>query len=177
MEKLSSKEIFIGRLVRLSIDKFKLPSGDNVTREIVKHPEASAIIPVVKNGGKEKIVLVKQFRAPVDKKLWEIPAGIIEKGEKPLECAKRELMEETGLRGGRWIKLTSFYSSPGFSNEEIHLFLGYDLEYQKNAKKERNLKLREFTYGELKNWVEQGKIRDSKTLIGISLASDYQKRG
>lgn len=168
MKKISSKEIYNGQLLRLVKDEFKTPTGRLATREIVHHPGAAAIVPLIKRQGKQWVVLVKQFRAPVEDKLWEIPAGLMESGETPLECAKRELREETGLVGGKWSKLVSFYSSPGFTDEKINLFLGYELEYQKGAKKETNLEVGEFSFDNLEDMLESGEIVDSKTLIGIS---------
>ncbi len=168
MKKISSKEIYKGRLLRLVEDKYKLSTGHLVTREIVHHPGAAAIVPLIRREGKQWVVLVKQFRAPVGDKLWEIPAGLMESGETPLECAKRELREETGLVGGKWVKLASFYSSPGFTDERISLFMGYELEYQEGAKKEANLEVGEFSFDDLEDMLKSGEIVDSKTLIGIS---------
>lgn len=169
MKKLSSKKIFEGKLLRLLVDEIELKGGKVVTREIVKHPEASAIVPIINKKGEERVILVRQYRPSVKETLWEIPAGLIEEGETPLDCAKRELLEETGFYGERWEKLISFYSSPGFCDERIHLFSVYDLEYKRNEKTEVNLKVKEFRRPELEKKIRNGKIKDSKTIIGISL--------
>lgn len=174
MKKLSSKEIYSGRLLRLVEDRYQSSSGRTVTREIVHHPGAAAIVPIMKVPNEKRIVLVRQFRAPVAGKLWEIPAGKIESGETPLECAKRELKEETGLGGGKWTKLVSFYSSPGFTDEKINLFMGEELEYQKGVKKEANLEVGEFSFDDLEDMLKSGKIVDSKTLIGISRTRKFR---
>lgn len=135
-KKISSREIFNGEILKLHLDRVKLPNGKVATREKVSHPGAVGIIPVNEKGS---IFVVKQFRYPIKKILIEIPAGKIDRGETPDECARRELEEETGAVGGKLIHLISFYSSPGFCDEIMHLYIGLDFK-----KKDNNLDEDEF---------------------------------
>src|SRR4030042_1154736 len=170
-KKISSEEIFKGEIVGLYVDRVKLPNNKIVTREKVTHPGAVGIIPVSKEG---KIILVKQFRYPLGRVLLEIPAGKLGKNENSRDCAKRELKEEIGAAGGKLIHLTTFYTSPGFCNEILYLYLAIDFE-----RKENNLDEDEFlTVVELKmkdalDYIENGKIKDAKTIIGVLLSRDY----
>src|SRR4030043_1155887 len=128
-KKISSKKIFGGKIIELFVDEVKLPNNKVVTREKVTHPGAVGIVPVNKEG---KIMLVEQFRYPLESVLLEIPAGKLEKSESPLECAARELKEEIGATGGKLIHLTTFYTSPGFCDEILYLYLAIDFERKEN---------------------------------------------
>lgn len=121
---LSSEEAFSGKLLHLFVDKVQLPNGDGATREYIKHPGAVGILPVTEDGS---MVFVKQYRYPVHSVIYEIPAGKLEKGEEFLPSAKRELSEETGLTADSWTRLTSICTTPGFTDETIHLFLAKGL--------------------------------------------------
>ena len=173
-KKISSEKIFKGEIVELYVDKVKLPNNKIVTREKVTHPGAVGIVPISKEG---KIMLVKQFRYPLGSTLLEIPAGKLGKGEDPRDCAIRELKEEIGAEGGRLIHLVDFYTSPGFCDEILYLYLALDFE-----KKENNLDDDEFLeVFELKlidapSFIENGNIKDAKTIIGILLSRDYLSR-
>lgn len=173
-KKISSKEIFKGEILELFVDKVKLQNDKIVTREKVSHPGAVGIVPINKEG---EIVLVKQFRYPLNSVLIEIPAGKLGKNEIPLNCARRELREEIGAAGGKLIHLADFYTSPGFCDEILYLYLAIGFE-----KKENNLDEDEFLeIVELKmmdaiSYIESGKLKDAKTIIGILLARDYLNR-
>jgi ADP-ribose pyrophosphatase len=112
--------IYQGKIIKVKELDIKLPNGLMGKREIVEHPGAVAILTTTKDG---KIVLIKQFRKACEEILWEIPAGKLEKGEAPLDCAKRELKEETGYTARNWALLGKFYTSPGFCNELIYTSL------------------------------------------------------
>src|SRR4030042_4689127 len=170
-KKISSEEIFKGEIVGLYVDRVKLPNNKIVTREKVTHPGAVGIIPVSKDG---KIILVKQFRYPLGSVLLEIPAGKLGKNENSMDCARRELKEEIGAAGGKLIHLSTFYTSPGFCDEILYLYLAIDFE-----RKENNLDEDEFlTIVELKLkdalvYIKNGKIKEAKTIIGVLLSRDY----
>ena len=133
---LNSKNIFSGRFIKLRLDEVILPNGRKSTREIVEHPGAIAVVAV---NGDNDIFMVRQYRKPIEKELLEIPAGKLEKGESKEMCAKRELMEETGYYPHDIKYITSFYSSPGFSNEIIYLFLARNLE--KNSERQISMSI------------------------------------
>jgi ADP-ribose pyrophosphatase len=117
---IKTEKIFEGRIITVQVDEVELPNGKTSTRELVKHPGAVAVIAVT---DEEKIVMVEQYRKPLEKEIVEIPAGKLEKGEDPAECAKRELEEETGYGCTNLELLTSFYTSPGFADELVHVYL------------------------------------------------------
>jgi len=170
-KKISSKKIFGGEIIELYIDKVKLPNKKIATREKVTHPGAVGIVPVSREG---KIILVEQFRYPPGRVLLEIPAGKLGKKEAPADCARRELKEEIGAAGGKLIHLTTFYTSPGFCDEILYLYMAIDFE-----RKENNPEDDEFlTVVELKMkdalvYIKNRKIKDAKTIIGILLSRDY----
>ncbi len=170
-QKVKSRIIFKGGIIDLYLDKVKLPNGKIATREKVSHPGAVGIVPITEKGN---ILLVKQFRYPVKKVLMEIPAGKIDKGEIPLECAKRELKEETGAAGGKLIHLKTFYSSPGFCNEIMHLFMAEGFKKgNKCPEDDEFLEIVEIKMEDSLSFIESGRLKDAKTIIGILLAQNY----
>jgi ADP-ribose pyrophosphatase len=133
-------------------------------KEIVEHGDAVAIVPV--GGG--HVTLVRQQRPAVGGKVLELPAGILEEGESPLECARRELREETGLHGGEWVEVASFFTSPGFTDERIHLFVATGLEEGEASPEEsEDLELVRVPLDQVPSLIEE--VEDGKTLAGLLL--------
>lgn len=161
---IERQEVFAGRLISLVVDELRLPTGVEVTREVVLHPPAVAILPVLPD---ERLLLVKQYRHPVEDHLWEIPAGLIEASESPLVAAKRELREETGYEAGEWKELLSFFTSPGFTDERITLFEASDLESAGSPDPHEIEGIRAFSCSELTSMIEESTIRDAKTILAI----------
>ena len=163
-----SRRVYEGKIINLRVDEVILPNGKKTSREIVEHGGAVAAVPLLPGG---RVILIKQFRKPVEEIIYEIPAGRLEREEDPRACMERELEEEIGYRAGELKRLLSYYPSPGFSSELIHLFLATDLE-----KKKRNLESDEFIeavtlkFDEALKMVEEGRIKDGKTIIGLLLA-------
>ena len=149
------------------------PDGSVSTREVVIHPGAVAILPVFDD---RQILLVRQYRHPVDTPLWEIPAGKLEQGEDALACAKRELLEETGYEAASWEKLLSFYTSPGFCNEQITLYLASELSKATEPIPGEIAAQGLFYPRQLKKMVKTGGIRDGKTLLALLLADSRLDR-
>ena len=169
MEKtLSVKDIFSGRILKLQVEEVELPNGRKSTREIVRHPGAVGVIPFVDD---ETVVMVKQYRKPVEEYLIEIPAGKLERDENPLECAKRELEEETGYRANLWEYLGFIYTSPGFSDEKIHIYRARYLVKSGNLDKDEDefLDLVYLKLDEVEGEILSGRIVDSKTLSAFYL--------
>lgn len=165
---LNSKTVFSGRILNLRIEEVRLPNGKTSTREIVDHPGAVAVVAM---NEKKEVLMVRQFRKPVESVLLEIPAGKLEKGEDKEECAQRELMEETGFFARDLRHLTDFYTSPGFSSEIMHLFLARDLESKpKEADEDEYIQMEEVPFEEAIEKVYTGQIRDAKTIVGLLLA-------
>ena len=170
-KKISSKKIFGGKIIELYVDEVELQNNKVVTREKVSHPGAVGIVPLSKEG---KIILVKQFRYPTGGVLLEIPAGKMGKNENAADCARRELKEEIGAAGGKLMHLSTFYTSPGFCDEILYLYLATDFERKENNLEEDEfLDVIELKMKDALTYVKNGKIKDAKTIIGILLSRDY----
>jgi 8-oxo-dGTP pyrophosphatase MutT (NUDIX family) len=164
MERIGGEVVWEGRINKVRVDRFRYDDGEEAEREIVEHPGS---VGVVAHDG-ERVYLVKQPREPVDEPgLLELPAGKLdEEGESPLDTAQRELSEEIGKGARTWQHLTSFYTSPGFTNEECHLFMATDL-YDESADTDENERIQviELPLSELDRGIRD--CRDSKTLVGL----------
>ncbi len=162
---LKAEKIYSGRVVGLARETIAFPDGKEAVREIVQHPGASAMVPMI---SPTEVIMIKQFRYSAKKMLWEIPAGTLEPGETPLACAERELVEEIGYRAGKMTPLGGFYTSPGFCNEFLHLFLATDLEPAKsNLDKDERLEVHRIPMKEAIRKIETGDIIDAKTIVGL----------
>ncbi|HSU79181.1 MAG TPA: NUDIX hydrolase [Candidatus Angelobacter sp.] len=162
---IESRVLFEGRIIDVYLDTVELPNGKQSTREIVKHPGAVAIIPMTENG---ELLLVRQFRKALEKEIYEIPAGKLEKGEDPKTCALRELEEETGYKTDSIEKVASFYTSPGFADELIHIY--YTQSLKKGTEKldeDEFLELVSVSLNEAKDMVTDGRIHDAKTVYAV----------
>jgi ADP-ribose pyrophosphatase len=162
-----------GRVVDVFRDTVKV-RWDGEEREavydLVHHPGATAIVPLFEDG---TVALLHQFRYAVGTEIWEIPAGTLEPGEPFLECARRELEEEIGHRAGRWTLLATFYTSPGFCDEELHVFLAEDLSPGRvGPDPDEHLEVVRVPLSEALTWVETGRIVDAKTMIGLLRARE-----
>ncbi len=165
---LESRSIFEGKVIKVRVDRVLLTGGQESEREIVEHLGAVAVVPVDENG---RVYLVRQYRKPLEKMLLEIPAGKLEPGEDPLECARRELTEEIGFFPQTIRKLTFYYSSPGFSNEGIHLYLATDLIRQDTPGEEGEfLEVLSMPLAEALSMVMSQEIEDGKTIAGLLMA-------
>lgn len=168
---IHSKRIYNGRIINLRVDEVILPNGKKTIREIMEHPGAVAIVPLLSD---KRVILIEQFRKAVERIILEIPAGKLERGETPLSCAKRELVEETGYQAGKLKKIISFYPSPGFTTEIIHIFVATNLkrQYKKmNLDEDEFLEIKIVKLNKAIEYIEQGKIKDSKTIIGLLLTA------
>lgn len=168
---LSSRRIYEGRAVRLRVDTVKMPDGRETTREVVEHDDCVAIVAV---DGEDNILLVKQFRKPVEKELLEIPAGGIDPGETPEDCVRREMREETGFLPQKVEKLGGFYSSPGFCTEYLYLYLATDLVHSPlQAEDTAGISLVRAPLAKIPELIASGAIVDAKSIAGLLL---YLKR-
>src|SRR5690625_551646 len=164
---IKKTKIFDGKIISLQVDDVRLPDGNTSKREIVKHPGAVAIIAVTEE---EKILFVKQYRKPLERSLIEIPAGRIEEGEEPKITALRELEEETGYTAKDLKFVTSFYTSPGFANEIIHLYITEDIQRLAETVQgddDEYIEIIELCLDEDHEYVQTGKIQDAKTNYAI----------
>ena len=164
-DKISSTQIFSGKLIDLYLDKVRLPNGKKSTREWIDHPGAVCIVPILDNGD---ILLIRQFRYGPREEFIEIPAGKIDKNEDPLKCGLRELEEETGYKSNKLTFLTNIHPAIGFSNEKMWMYLAEELELSKKKLDEDEfLELLPTPLNQAIEWVFSGKITDVKTIIGI----------
>jgi 8-oxo-dGTP pyrophosphatase MutT (NUDIX family) len=170
-ERVGSEEIWSGKIATVRVDRVRYDDGEEADREVVAHPGAVAI--VAHDG--EQLYLVAQPREAVDEQaLLELPAGKLdEEGEEPLETAKRELAEEIGKAAREWKHLTTFYNSPGFSNEVVHIYLATDL-FDESAEAEENerIEIEHMPLAELDRLIAD--CRDSKTLVGLLWLRAYE---
>jgi ADP-ribose diphosphatase len=164
MKLISSKELFRSEIFRLTEDDAIDPSGFEIKRVIVQHRGSAVMLAVDE---KKRILLVRQYRLPARSYLWELPAGRLDEGEKPLQAAKRELVEETGYRARFWKKLVSFYPSPGYVAEKMFLFVATGLTAgEATPMGDERIEARWFTSREIEEAIRTGKIADAKTMIG-----------
>jgi len=165
MKLVSSKEITRNRLFTVTWDHATDPDGFEIERAIVHHRGSAVMMPLDE---KRRILLVRQFRLPARQFLWELPAGSVDPGEKPLQTARRELVEETGYRAKKWIKLAEFYPSPGFLSEKMTIYLATGLTAgQAKPMEDERIETRWFTRKEIDAMIRSGKILDAKTNIGF----------
>ncbi len=160
-----SEEIYSGRVVHLRKDEVTLPNGRKSSREIIEHP--GAVVMLAENSQKQ-LIMVKQFRKAIEDVLLELPAGTLEKNEEIIDCARRELEEETGYQARNWKKIYDFYSAPGFCNEKLTLFFAWDLTKTKtNTDHDEFIEVAEYDKKTIISLLTDNKINDAKTLIGI----------
>ena len=160
-----TRYMYKGSLLRLRVDNVTLPNGFKTTREIVEHPGAVAIIPLLPDN---RILLTKQYRRAANRKMIEIPAGTLERGESPISCAKRELAEETGYTPTRIRRLFSCFLAPGYSTEKIHFFVATDLVPKKTEHPpDETITTHAMKLDECLRGILHGEIQDAKTVCGI----------
>jgi ADP-ribose pyrophosphatase len=165
---ISSEEIFRGRIIKVRVDTVRLPDGGQSTREVVEHSGAVGIVAIDNN---DHVILVRQFRKPINKVMLEIPAGTLFPDEDPLICAQRELKEETGYSALRWSKILSYYSTPGFCNEHLHLFLAHDLSAgETDPDADEFVETVRIPLAEAHELIFRGDIADGKSIIGLQNA-------
>jgi ADP-ribose pyrophosphatase len=159
------KTIWHGRAINFRVDTVKLPNGKKATREFIDHPGAVAIVPFL---DKNHVVMVRQYRHPVGEVTLELPAGKLDKGESLMKCLKRELQEETGYTARKITPLISYWPTPAFANEVLHLYLAENLKPGKmNTDEDEFLQCVVVPFEKALKMVKRGEIRDSKTVIGL----------
>lgn len=171
--RVGEREIHRGPLLRYLVATFEGPDGE-FDREIVEHPGAVSVVPIVDEG--DAALLVRQFRAPLGADLLEIPAGKLDVAGEPLEeAARRELVEEVGMRAGRLEKLAEFYNSPGFCNERAVVFMGLDLtpcEVDRQGVEEQHMTIEKVALDDVPSLIASGALTDAKSIIGLLLARE-----
>jgi ADP-ribose pyrophosphatase len=173
---LRSDELYRGRKIGLRVDRVRMADGRETTREVVFHPGAVAIIPLLPDG---RVIMIRQYRHATGEILLELPAGTRDQpGEAPIDTAARELIEETGYRAGRLAHLSDFYTAPGFCNELMSLFVATELvQGDQHLMDDEAIGVEAHALDEALALIADGTIRDAKTMIGLFLAREWLGRG
>lgn len=162
-----SEKVFGGEIISLRLDTLEHPNGEQTTREVVEH---NGGVVIACQPSADEVILINQYRYPMDEELIELPAGRIDKGEDPFLAAKRELAEETGYEALSWQELAQMYSAPGFCNELLYLYKATDLKFVgKNLDPDEETEVVIVSLTEAWSLVQSGKIRDAKTIAGLGL--------
>jgi len=165
--RLSGRRVYAGKVLSLDLDEVEEPGGVHTTREVVRHSGSVAVLAVQDDG---QVVLVRQYRYPVDDLVWELPAGRLDPGESPEAAAQRELQEEIGHRARVLDKIAFFYTTPGFCDEAMHVFRGSGLEpATAKGDEDERIEVRAFALSELEAMIGRGEVREGKTLVAILL--------
>jgi ADP-ribose pyrophosphatase len=160
-----TKNIYTGHVVTLNIDTVQLPNGVTVDLEVVRHPGAAAMVPMKDD---ETVIMIRQFRHAAGGFIYEIPAGKLYPGEDPLDCAARELQEEIGYKAFSFVLLSSIFTAPGFTDEVIHIYLATGLtKGTQQLDRDEVLEVVELPLKEAIQKIEDGAIRDAKTIVGL----------
>lgn len=167
MRVLGRRRVYEGKVLSLDVDEVEEPGGVRATREVVRHRGSVAALPVHEDG---RMVLVRQYRYAVDAMVWELPAGRLDPGESVEDGARRELEEEVGLRPARLEALATFYTTPGFCDEAMHLFRATGLTtVPARPEADERIEARAFTRLEAAEMIRRGEIREGKTLVALLL--------
>ena len=162
---IESQTVFAGRVLDVAVEKHQMPDGRQASFEIIRHPGGSAVLPVLPDG---RVLLIRQFRPAIGGMVYEIPAGRLEPGESAYDCAGRELIEEAGYSAAQMLPLGGLWSTVGFCDEYIHLFLARDLTgVEQNLEPDEIIDLCPLTLGEALEKVDNGEILDSKTQLAL----------
>jgi ADP-ribose pyrophosphatase len=175
--RIKSKRAYTGKVISLDVDTVAFPDGSTGELEMIRHPGASAVVPFLSDpmGDDPQILLIRQYRYAADGYLYEIPAGRLDAGEAPADCAARELKEETGCTAERVVHLLSFYTTPGFTDEKIHLFMATGLiAGETKHEADEFLDLQPMLLSRALAMVEAGEIVDAKTALGLMYAAGFR---
>ncbi len=172
--RLESELMYDGDFIRVRKDKVRLPDGAVSSREYITHPGAVAVLAILDNGN---LVMERQYRYPLQREFIELPAGKIDHGEDILQCAQRELLEETGYVASEWIHLTTAWPCIGYADERMEYFLARGLVHQGRKLDEGEfLEVFELSLPEAIDWIRQGRINESKTIVGLFWLEKYLNR-
>src|SRR5215218_9306574 len=168
-ERLKHARVYDGKVFDVDRDKVRMPNGRTVTVDVVRHSKSVVLVPMPEPG---KVILIRQYRYPVNAFLWELPAGSVDEGESPEEAARRECHEEIGLVPSTLVRLSAMYPTPGYCDEEMVFFRVSALEKtdeQAHVDEDEDIEARTFELREAREMVRRGQIVDMKTVVGLAL--------
>lgn len=177
--KVSGRRSYTGRIIAVDTDTVRFPNGSTGELDMIRHPGASAVVPFLSapDGEDPQILLLKQYRYAAEQYLYEVPAGRLEPGEDPRDCAIRELREEAGCSAERLEHLTTIYTTPGFTDERIHLYMASGLERGETAHEaDEFMTVEPMTLSRALRLIEEGTIVDAKTVVAILFSAGYRAR-
>ena len=177
MTKISARRVYDGRVINVDIDTVKFPNGSTGELEMVRHPGASAVVPFLTDphGDDPQLLLIRQFRHAADAFIYEIPAGKLEGGEPPIECAHRELREETGCTAETMEHVYTLYTTPGFTDERIHIFMASGLTRGEMAhEKDEFMTVETVTLSRALELVKTGELSDAKTALALLFVAGFR---
>jgi ADP-ribose pyrophosphatase len=178
--RISSRRVYSGKVVSLDVDTVRFPNGSSGELEIIRHAGASAVVPFLNDpfGEDPEVLLIRQYRYAANGYLYEIAAGLLNEGETPEGCARRELKEETGYSASEFFLLATFFTTPGFTDERIHLFAASGLTAgESQLESDEFVELHPVPLASALRMIESGEIVDGKTMIALLLASRIGKSG
>jgi len=178
--RISSKRVYSGKVISVDLDSVRFPNGEVGDLEMVRHPGASAVVPFLDplDIPDPRVLLIRQYRYATNGYVYEIPAGRLDDGEAPRDCAARELREETGYSAAELTPLTTFYTTPGFTDERIHLFMASGLtEGDSSTESDEILDLAPVRLSKAMAMIAAGELIDGKSMIGVLLAERVIRRG
>ncbi|MFC0335408.1 NUDIX domain-containing protein [Paenibacillus sepulcri] len=171
---VSTEPVFQGKVISLQVDTVTLPGGGTATREIIRHPGAAAVLALIDG----KMLVVEQYRKAMEKFQIEIPAGKLDAGEDPMAAAARELEEETGYRAGKLRPLSAFYTSPGFANEKLYMYVAEDLvKGDSRPDEDEFLAVEAITFEQAQQYIREERISDAKTILAVYAWHIYRLTG
>lgn len=175
-DQLASERIYTGKVLSLDVDTVRFPDGTTGDLEMIRHPGASAVLPFLSDpkGEDPQILLIRQFRYAANGYVYEIPAGRLEPGEKPKDCARRELLEETGCHASGVEYLTTIFTTPGFTDEQIHLFMATGVTGgEAKLENDEFVELQPRPLSQALRMIQAGEIQDAKTVVTILYAAGF----
>jgi ADP-ribose pyrophosphatase len=175
---IESRRVYTGRIFDVAVDRVRFPDGSDGELEIIRHPGAAAVVPIaspIETTDDPTVLMLRQFRYAADGDLWEIPAGRLAPGESPAECAQRELLEEAGVEAERLDHLTSIYTTPGFTDEHIHLFAAFGLQPREpNRDPDEFIEVSPMPLSQILERIRTGEICDGKTIAAVLFLAGFR---
>lgn len=175
--RIETRRAYSGRIINVDLDRVRFPDGSEGQLEMVRHPGASAVVPFMSDPGGEdpQVLLIRQYRYASEQFMYEIPAGRLDPGEDPADCARRELREETGCDAAHVELLTSIYTTPGFTDERIHLFMATGLTHGDAAREhDEFIEVETLTISRCLAMIQSGEISDGKTIVALMYAAGFR---